>query len=217
MTARGIPFVVSAPSGTGKTTVCREVVQRDESIEFSISHTTRVCRPGEQDGVHYHFVSSEEFAELIATDGFVEHAEYAGSQYGTSWQAIDGPRALGRDLLLEVEVQGARQLRARRDDARLVFLLPPSWEELERRLRGRGTDTPEAIVKRLDVAHIELAAVHQFDYAVVNDDLEATIDAVVSIVRAERSGDPSAVCARYDRAQVIAGLRDILPIPGSRS
>jgi guanylate kinase len=215
LSERGIPFVVSAPSGTGKTTVCRGVVERDPKIGFSISHTTRARRPDELDGVHYHFVSSEEFAELIAADGFVEHAEYAGNQYGTSWSAIDGPLSQGRDLLLEVEVQGARQLRERRSDARLVFLLPPSWEELERRLRGRGTDGPEAIARRLDVAHIELAAVHQFDYAVVNDEVETTIDAVLSIVRAERDGDPAPVLARYGRARVVAELGEVLPIPGA--
>lgn len=214
---RGMPFVVSAPSGTGKTTVCRAVVDRDPQIEFSISHTTRPMRPGEQDGVHYHFVSAEGFAELIAAEGFVEHAEYAGNQYGTSWAAIEGPLAAGRDLLLEVEVQGARQLRARRDDARLVFLLPPSWAELEARLRGRGTDPPDAIAKRLDVAHIELAAIHQFDYAVVNDAVENAIEAVCSIVQAERSGRTDAVRQRYGRAAVIEALGTALPIPAARA
>ena len=211
---RGIPFVVSAPSGTGKTTVCRAVVERDEQVEFSISHTTRPRRPGEQDGVHYHFVSAEAFAERVAADGFVEHAEYAGNQYGTSWAAIDEPLAAGRDLLLEVEVQGARQLRSRRDDARLVFLLPPSWQELEARLRGRGTDSKEAIAKRLETAHVELAAVHQFDYAVVNDVVEDTIESVLAIVRAERSGEPGEVRERFGRARVVEGMRDVLPIPG---
>ncbi len=211
---RGIPFVVSAPSGTGKTTVCRAVVERDAQIEFSISHTTRPKRPAEIEGVHYHFVDSERFAEQIAADGFVEHAEYAGNQYGTSWQAIEGPLSEGRDLLLEVEVQGARQLRDRRDDARLVFLLPPSWDELERRLRGRGTDSAEAIAKRLDAAHIELAAVHQFDFAVVNEEVETTIDAVLEIVRAERTGDTGATQARYGREGVVAKLSGSLPIPG---
>ena len=212
---RGIPFVVSAPSGTGKTTVCRAIVERDPRIEFSISHTTRPRRPSEVDGVHYHFVGSEEFAELIAADAFVEHAEYAGNQYGTSWAAIDEPLRAGRDLLLEVEVQGARQLRARRDDARLVFLLPPSWTELESRLRGRGTDSEEAIAKRLETAHIELAAVHQFDYAVVNEEVDRTIEAVLSIVQAERDGATDRVAARFGRERVLRELGEALPIPGS--
>lgn len=212
---QGIPFVVSAPSGTGKTTVCRAIVERDPGIEFSISHTTRPRRPGEVDGVHYHFVDSEAFAELIAADAFVEHAEYAGNQYGTSWSSIDGPLQAGRDLLLEVEVQGARQLRARRDDARLVFLLPPTWADLEGRLRGRGTDSEDAIAKRLETAHIELAAVHQFDYAVVNEEVEQAIEAVLSIVRAERRGETEAARRDFGRESVVRSLGSALPIPGA--
>ncbi|MBW2392953.1 MAG: guanylate kinase [Deltaproteobacteria bacterium] len=211
---RGIPFVVSAPSGTGKTTVCRAVVERDGQVEFSISHTTRPRRQGEEDGVHYYFVSAEAFAETVAAGGFVEHAEYAGNQYGTSWASIDGPLAAGRDLLLEVEVQGARQLRSRRDDARLVFLLPPSWEALESRLRGRGTDSEDAIGKRLETAHVELAAVHQFDYAIVNEDAAEATDALLAIIHAERSGSTGEVRERFDRARVVEGLKGILPIPG---
>ncbi|MBW2270976.1 MAG: guanylate kinase [Deltaproteobacteria bacterium] len=211
---RGIPFVVSAPSGTGKTTVCRAVVECDEQVEFSISHATRPRRPGEQDGVHFHFVSAEVFAERVAAGGFVEHAEYAGNQYGTSWESIDEPLAAGRDLLLEVEVQGARQLRSRRDDARLVFLLPPSWRELESRLRGRGTDSEEAIAKPLETAHVELAAVHQFDYAVVNDSADEATQALLAIIHAERSDATADVRERFGRARVVEGLKGVLPIPG---
>ncbi|MCP3983963.1 MAG: guanylate kinase [bacterium] len=211
---RGIPFVVSAPSGTGKTTVCRAVVEHDGQVEFSISHTTRPCRPGEQDGVHYHFVNAEAFAELVAEGGFVEHAEYAGNQYGTSWKSIDEPLACGRDLLLEVEVQGARQLRSRRDDARLVFLLPPTLQELESRLRGRGTDSDEAIAKRLETAHVELASVHLFDYAVVNESADQATRDLLSIIHAERSGETGDVRERFGRARVVEGLKGILPIPG---
>lgn len=209
----GIPFVVSAPSGTGKTTVCRAVVERDDGIEFSVSHTTRPPRPGEVDGVHYHFVSRDAFARLVRSGGFLEHAEYAGNRYGTSWAAIDQPLAAGRDLILEVEVQGARQLRDRRPDARFVFLLPPSMEELERRLRGRGTDSDEAVRSRLAAVESELAAVHLFDYAIVNEEIEATIRAVREIVAAEREGVTERVRARWDRARVVAGLSRVLPIP----
>ncbi len=196
---RGIPFVVSAPSGTGKTTVCREVVARDGEVSFSVSHTTRLPRPGEVDGQHYHFVTREAFTALAERDGFLEHAEYAGNLYGTSWSAIDGPLAAGHDLLLEVEVQGAAQIRARRSDARFVFLLPPSLGELEKRLRGRGTDSPEAVDRRLAIVREELAAVHGFDYAIVNEDLEATIEAVLGVVRAERAGQAGDVRARFGR------------------
>ncbi len=212
--AVGIPFVVSAPSGTGKTTVCRAIVDGDPDIAFSVSHTTRPPRPGEQEGVHYHFVSREGFAALVKSGGFVEHAEYAGNRYGTSWDAIDAPLLLGRDLLLEVEVQGARQLRDRRADARFVFLLPPSMEELERRLRGRGTDSEAAVQARLAAVERELAAVHLFDYAVVNIEIETTIAAVREIIAAEREGVTEAARAQWDRARVVSGLSGVLPIPG---
>ncbi len=198
MTGRtGIPFVVSAPSGTGKTTVCRAVVRGDPQLEFSVSHTTRAPRAGETDGVDYHFVSTRKFRQLIEADAFVEWAEYAAQLYGTSWKSIDGPLQEGRDLLLEIEVQGAAQIRARRDDARLIFLLPPSAEELERRLRGRGTDAPDVIERRLALIQREFEARHGFDYAVINDDLDECVRSVESIVAAERAGDVSAVRERF--------------------
>jgi guanylate kinase len=210
---RGIPFVVSAPSGTGKTTVCRALVERDPGIEFSISHTTRARRAGEEDGLHYHFVSRAEFERLIAAGAFVEHAEYAGNLYGTSFASLDEPLARGRDLLLEVDVQGALQLRERRRDARFIYLLPPSLAELERRLRGRGTDAPEVVERRLAEVRRELAAVHAFDYAVVNEDVERTIAALHDIVAAERSGETGAVRARHGRAAVLSRVAAVLPIP----
>jgi guanylate kinase len=213
MSGRGIPFVVSAPSGTGKTTVCRGVVARDAGIAFSISHTTRAMRPGEQDGRDYHFVSRDDFRRLVDAGAFVEHAEYAGHLYGTSWASLDAPLAAGRDLLLEVDVQGALQLRARRRDARFVFLLPPSREELVRRLIGRGTDSPDAIARRLAAVDDELRAVHAFDYAIVNDDVERATRAMLEIIAAERAGDTAAVRARWDRARVVTSLARVLPIP----
>jgi guanylate kinase len=200
---RGIPFVVSAPSGTGKTTVCRAVVERDPGIEFSVSHTTRPRRPGEHDGVDYHFVSPAAFLRLVEQGAFVEHAEYAGQRYGTSVRSLDAPLAEGMDLLLEVEVQGAAQLREKRADAVFIFLLPPSLAELEQRLRGRGTDSEDAVNLRLAAVRRELRAVSDFDYAVVNDDLEDTIEAVRAIVAAERRGDTDAVRARFGREPVL--------------
>ena len=211
---RGIPFVVSAPSGTGKTTVCRKLVERDAAVEFSVSHTTRPMRPGERDGHDYYFVGLEEFAALVAAEAFVEHAEYAGNLYGTSWKAIDEPLLRGRDLLLEVEVQGALQIRERRSDARFVFLLPPSMEELERRLRGRGTDSQEDVVRRLALVRQELAAVHAFDYALVNEDVERTTQELADILLAERSGDPSAARALHGRAGVVSRMAAVLPMQG---
>ena len=211
--ARGIPFVVSAPSGTGKTTVCRELVERDGKLEFSVSHTTRPQRPGELDGQHYHFVTRAAFERLLAEGAFVEHAEYAGNLYGTSFASLDAPLARGRDLLLEVDVQGALQLRERRRDARFVFLLPPSLEELERRLRGRGTDASEVVARRLAEVRRELAAVHAFDYALVNEDVERTIAALLAIVAAERSGAVAALRRAHGVAAVISRLASVLPIP----
>jgi guanylate kinase len=205
---QGVPFVVSAPSGTGKTTVCKQVVARLDGIAFSISHTTRAPREGERDGVDYHFVSAERFRALVERDAFLEYAEYAGRLYGTSRAAVDGPLREGRDLILEIEVQGAAQVRERRPDARFVFLLPPSAAELERRLRARGTDDAEAIERRLALMRRELAAVHLFDYVLVNDRLERCVEEVCGIVAAERAGDTAGVRARFGREAVLPGLRD---------
>ena len=213
---RGIPFVVSAPSGTGKTTICRAVVSRDARIRFSVSHTTRAPRPGEVNGEHYSFVTRSEFLGLVADGGFAEHAEYAGHLYGTSFAALDKPLAAGFDLLLEIEVQGAMELRARRGDARFVFLLPPTMAELERRLRARATDGEAVIAARLEAVRSELAALHRFDYAVVNENAEQSTAALLAIVRAERSGEPRALAAirqRFDRARVTESLGAVLPIP----
>lgn len=207
MTARtGFPVVVAAPSGTGKTTVCRRVVESDPLIEFSISHTTRKPRAGERDGVDYHFVEEAEFDALVAQDYFLEWAVYNGARYGTSWQAIEAPLARGRDVLLEIEVQGARQVRARRSDARLVFLLPPSFEVLRQRLSGRGTDSADQIAGRLEVARGELAAVGDFDYAVVNDDLESCVSDLSQILLAERRGESAPLRRRFDPARAARQL-----------
>ncbi|MDX1648505.1 MAG: guanylate kinase [Myxococcota bacterium] len=211
---RGIPFVVSAPSGTGKTTVCRALVERDPGIEFSVSHTTRPMRAGERDRVDYHFVSPETFRRLVEAGAFVEHAEYAGHGYGTSAAALEEPLAQGRDLLLEVEVQGAAQLRERRPDAVFVFLLPPSLEVLEQRLRGRGTDSDDAVNLRLAAAQRELRAVSGFDYVVVNEDLEEAIEALRAIVDAERRGGTEAVRARFGRDAVLRRVGPRLGLGG---
>ena len=194
----GIPFVVAAPSGTGKTTVCHAVRERDPLVDFSISHTTRTPRSGEVDGVDYHFVSAAEFRRLVEAGAFLEHAEYGGQNYGTSWEALRVPlEERGHDVLLEIEVQGAAQVKERRADACFIFLLPPSMQVLEQRLRGRGTDTAEAIDRRLALADRELEAIRFFDFAVVNDDLEETVESVLEIIRAKREGPG----ARLDRAR----------------
>lgn len=194
----GFPVVVAAPSGTGKTTVCRAVVARDGGIVFSVSHTTRPRRPGERDGVDYHFVDEAEFRRLVDAGAFLEWAVYNGNHYGTSHAAIDGPLSEGLDVLLEIEVQGARQVRATRRDARLIFLLPPSLETLRERLEGRGTDSPGEVDRRLRVAAGELRSVVDFDYAVTNDDLEACVADVLAILAGERGGDTLPLREHFD-------------------
>ncbi len=206
MSRHGIPFVVAAPSGTGKTTVCRRLVAEDDALEFSVSHTTRPPRAGEQDGVHYHFVTPPRFEGLVAEGAFLEWAEYNGNRYGTSWQAIEEPLARGRDMVLEIEVQGAAQVRERRADARFVFLLPPSMAALEERLRARGTDTEAEVMARLALARRELRAAIHFDYAVVNDALERCVEQVRGVVRAEREGRTEALRRQLEPGAALARL-----------
>jgi guanylate kinase len=194
---RQIPFVVVAPSGTGKTTICHRVVEGDDGIVFSVSHTTRARREGEVDGEDYHFVTPSEFERLAGDGAFLEWALYNGNRYGTSWESIRAPLAEGRDVLLEIEVEGARQVRERRDDACFIFLLPPSMKVLGDRLRGRGTDSPEQIRRRLDRAGEELEAIGDFDYAVVNDDLDRCVGSVMEIIRAERAGGSEELRRRF--------------------
>lgn len=208
---RGRPFLVAAPSGTGKTTVCREVMRRDPRLRFSISHTTRAPRAGEVDGEHYHFVDVATFRRMVDAGAFLEHAEYANNLYGTSWASLETPLAQGYDLLLEIEVQGARQVRRKQGrhglDVCFIFLLPPSRAELERRLRARGTDSEDAIGKRLAVADVELEAAEIFDYAVVNDALATAVEDVLAIVGAVREGRAAAIADRFGRERVVERWR----------
>lgn len=205
---KGLAFVVAAPSGTGKTTLCRAVVEADPNVVLSVSHTTRKPRKGEVDGVHYHFVSPETFLDMVRKGEFLEHASYNNNNYGTSRGALRVQTDVrGLDTILEIEVQGARQIREKDTGARFIFLLPPTMQELAARLRGRGTDDEDTITNRLAIADIELAAIEYFDYAVVNDDLDTAIAAVLEIIHAERSGDPAAlarVAEQYGRERVWA-------------
>ncbi len=186
-TRRGIVFVLSGPSGVGKTTLVRRVLDRDPALRFSVSHTTRPARAGELDGRDYHFVSTEEFQCLIDRERLLEWAEYQGHLYGTSRAAVEEPTARGVDLLLEVEVQGARQLRERLPDSVSVFVLPPaSSGELEARLRRRASDDPHAIRKRLERARQELPEAEHYRYAIVNDDLDRAAEALGHIIAATR-------------------------------
>jgi guanylate kinase len=205
--AKGHVFVIAAPSGTGKTTICRRILERDPQLRLSISHTTRRPRSGEEDGVHYHFVSDEAFRALCDADGFLEHAEYGGNAYGTSWQAIDAPLAVGCDAVLEIEVQGAAQVRERRPSSCLIFLLPPSLEVLEERLRGRGTDEEGVIQRRMALVDRELAAANIFDYAVINDDLDCAVMEVLEVIAAVRDGRAAEIAPLRGREAVLARWR----------
>jgi guanylate kinase len=214
MTRRqGTPFVVAAPSGVGKTTVCRALVEHDDEIAFSVSHTTRPQRPGERDGYDYHFVDEVEFLRLVDDGAFVEHACYSQHLYGTSWAALSEPLERGRDVLLEIEVQGAAQVSERVEAARLIFLLPPSLEELERRLRDRGTDSDEEVTRRLTIARGEIREVDSFHYAVVNDRVERAVAELREVVKAERTGRRGPIEERLSPRRLAPELRQGLGLP----
>lgn len=198
MSGPGTAFVVSGPSGAGKSTLLGRVLATDPGVRFSISHTTRAPRPGEVEGRHYHFATRQEFQELIDRGAFVEWAEYNDNLYGTSRQAVEGPTSEGSDLILEVEVQGAAQLRERLDGAIFVFIMPPSLEVLEERLRGRGSDGESIIVKRLERAREELRQIWLYDYVVVNDDIERATQELLHVIGARR----------VERDRVLPGLGD---------
>jgi guanylate kinase len=176
--------VLSGPSGVGKGTVVAEVRRLFPHVWVSISCTTRKPRPGEADGVQYHFVSDAQFDELIATDRLLEYATFAGRRYGTPRKPVEQHLAAGRPTLLEIELQGARQIRQRMPDAQFVFLAPPSERELRDRLAGRGTETDDMIEARLLQARAELDARTEFDVVVINDDVERAAAEVVSLLSA---------------------------------
>ena len=184
---RGRLFVVSAPSGTGKTTVVEKLVERMPDLVLSRSYTSRAAREGERDGVDYNFVSRARFEQMIQAGAFLEYADVFGNFYGTSAADTEAALQAGRDVVLVIDVQGARQVREGGLSLVSVFVLPPSYPVLEQRLRGRSKDSPEAILRRLAVAREEVTGYCDYDYVVVNDDLEQCVEALRSIVIAERS------------------------------
>jgi guanylate kinase len=169
-------FVITGPSGVGKGTLIRALCDRIPVLELSVSATTRPPRPGEQDGVAYHFLTREEFDRRVAAGEFVEWAEYSGNRYGTLRSELDQRIAGGIPVVLEIEVQGARQVREKMPEAVQVFIAPPSGEALRTRLVGRGTDTPEQVKRRLETADAELAAQPEFTHVVINDRLDEAVD-----------------------------------------
>jgi guanylate kinase len=184
---RGLLFVVSAPSGTGKTTVVERLVQVVPDLGLSRSYTSRAARTGETDGVDYNFITRQRFEEMVVADAFLEWADVFGNLYGTCADDAEREISAGRDLVLVIDVQGARKVRAHGLPMIGIFVLPPSFEILEQRLRGRSQDDEAAIARRLITARAEVGAVHEYDYVVVNDALNACVDRLRAIVLADRA------------------------------
>jgi guanylate kinase len=185
-------FVITGPSGVGKGTLIRGLLERRPDLELSVSATTRAPRPGESDGVDYHFLTPEQFEARVRAGDFVEHATYSGNRYGTLRSELERRLAKGEGVVLEIEVQGARQVRAAMPEAVAVFIAPPSVEALRARLVGRGTDSSEQVDERLKTAERELEAQPEFAHVVVNDRLEDAIEDLIAIVRREMSARPPA-------------------------
>jgi guanylate kinase len=182
-------FVITGPSGVGKGTLIRELLERVPDLQLAVSATTRPPRPGERDGADYHFLTPERFEQAVANGEFVEHAAYSGNRYGTLRSELDRRLTEGVPVVLEIEIQGARQVRRAMPESEAVFIAPPSRDALRIRLLGRGTDTPEQVDERLRTAERELEAQREFEHVVVNDRLEKATDELVEIVaRALRGG-----------------------------
>jgi guanylate kinase len=173
-------IVLTGPSGVGKGTLMRSLLQRHPELYYSVSVTTRSPRTGEIDGKNYYFISRNKFEQLVAQGEFLEWAEFAGNYYGTPREAVLNQIRAGKTVVLEIELEGARQIRASFPSALSIFILPPSFEELEQRIRNRGQDSEEAIARRLQCAHEELKAAEEFDIQIVNDDLETAVNAIAA-------------------------------------
>ena len=196
---KGKTFIIAGPSGVGKGTIIQALFARQKNLYFSVSATTRSPRPGEVDGVHYHFISREQFLQWIAEDAFLEHAEYIGNFYGTPKRYVDEAMERGEDVILDIEVQGAEQVYAKRPDTIRIFIAPPSWQELERRLTSRGTETAEKIRGRLARAREEFSYAQGYNYVVINNTVEEAVDEIRAIICAEH-------CRPAQRIALINGM-----------
>ena len=194
----GKTFIISGPSGVGKSTVLRELLRDRDDLYFSISATTRTPREGEINGVHYHFINVDQFREMIQEDEFLEYAEYVGNFYGTPKRFVDEAMEQGKDVILDIEVQGALQVVHKRPDVVRIFIAPPSWQALEERLTSRGTDSPEKVQKRLVRAKVELQTANTYDYFVINDTVENAVGELNAIITAEH-------CKPQERMEIISG------------
>ena len=183
----GTLYIISAPSGAGKTSLISKLLENLDQAEMAISHTTRQPREGEINGKHYHFVSENEFLNDVQKNKFLEHANVFGNHYGTSKNAADSLLQKGVDVILEIDWQGAQQVRKLVPEAYSIFILPPSLEELESRLRGRGTDSDEVIAKRLSQSRADIEHYTEFDYVVINDDFDQSVQLLASIFYANRA------------------------------
>ena len=195
---KGQLIVLSGPSGVGKSTVLSALLEKRPNVYFSVSATTREPRPGELDGIHYHFMDVDSFRKWIAMDQFLEYAEYVGNFYGTPKRFVDEAMNQGKDVILDIEVQGAIQVTSKRPDTVRIFIAPPSWAELERRLTERGTDSRDKIQKRLLRAKVEFQTAHTYDYFVINDTVENAVEELNAIMTAEH-------CKPKERMDIING------------
>ena len=188
-------LVLSAPSGAGKSSLARALAETDPSVGISVSHTTRTVRPGEVDGLHYHFVDEREFETMVQAGAFLEHARVFDRHYGTSWDAVRAVLSSGRDVVLDIDWQGARQVREAFDGTVSVFVLPPSIDALRSRLVGRGQNSAGVVDRRMRDARSELRHYDEFDHVVVNDDFHHALDALRGILRGEPALTPAAATA----------------------
>ena len=179
-------FIVTAASGAGKTSLVKELLAIDNQVKLSISHTTRQARPGEQNGVHYHFVNEAEFLQILSVGGFLESANVHGAKYGTSQSTVDAALQAGFDVILEIDWQGAAQIRNIYPQAISIFILPPSVETLAERLNNRGQDSIDVINKRVAAAREEMSHVVEFDYVTINDNFDSALQDLLAIIRASR-------------------------------